>query len=644
MIVDVAVIGAGAAGLVSAKTLLQYGIKPVVFEKSRLIGGAWNPASGRMWDSLKPNLSKYTCSFSDFQWKRGSPMFPSRTAMFDYLDSYREEHIADSCFQFGCNVTMIEPELDAYRVDWIEDDKTYSRWFDGVIVATGFFNTPAKTKKWGLPGIVHSSQYRQPEKYKDQTVAVIGSSFSAHEIAADVRRSAKHVTCVSPKLPFILPRNVPSEDGILPIDLHLYRRQSSLNLHARSKVESDAEDSKRKTDALKNILGSIGCAVQGKAESDGITPPHVSISDSFMSLVATGDIDVVKGRVVEISSNEHSGCLNLLLEDGQEVESVSTVLDCTGYRCSVPFLHQRILDTLQYDDEDNFAPFVLCFDAYHPKLNNLGFVGMYKGPYFGVMELQAKLLCEKMTRKSIVSEERSTEALQDSLKIRNSVPRAQFPRFDYVGMMDELASLLGVCPTGELAAKNMFVVPGFYGGQREHVRVNIEEDIASLQFKSTPSVMLASLIGRWSFHRDIIESSRPTETQAVDGLVTFQHMSGLFGEARYREDGKLVLSSGKELDVFREYDYAVEDDKLCIYFVESGERAHTFLRLKFNKQESNEWTASSDHLCVNDLYVGTFKVVLDGIIASRVDIEYKVTGPNKDYRSHTTLLRQDLSN
>ena len=74
-----------------------------------------------------------------------------------------------------------------------------------------------------------------------------------------------------------------------------------------------------------------------------------------------------------------------------------------------------------------------------------------------------------------------------------------------------------------------------------------------------------------------------------------------------------------------------------------------FLSLKFqpssskssslSNQQQSSWTvtASSDHLCIEDLYKGTFDVLMDGVCATQIIQTYRVKGPAKDYTSTTTL-------
>ena len=155
---EVAVIGAGTSGLVAARQLIHAGLHPTIFEASNAIGGAWNSkGTGKMWNGLHTNLSKYTCRFSDFPWPDGTSMFPSVDEMHDYLEGYSDKFLTSSpssCnFQLECKVFNVEQVTTTtaiqnanYKVEWTDltTQTTHSRDFGGVVVASGFFNTP----KW----------------------------------------------------------------------------------------------------------------------------------------------------------------------------------------------------------------------------------------------------------------------------------------------------------------------------------------------------------------------------------------------------------------------------------------------------------------------------------------------------------------
>ena len=94
----VAVIGAGAAGLCSARHLSQNGphqkkIVPVVYEQSSVVGGTWVynekigqdqwglPVHSSMYKSLKTNLPKEAMAFPDFPFEDTKESFLHHSAI-----------------------------------------------------------------------------------------------------------------------------------------------------------------------------------------------------------------------------------------------------------------------------------------------------------------------------------------------------------------------------------------------------------------------------------------------------------------------------------------------------------------------------------------------------------------------------------
>ena len=83
----VAVIGAGAAGLASARWLIEAGLEPAVFERTGAVGGLWRPDTGLAYPSLRTNTSKQKTAFSDLAFGRGARRSGGPTASrFRFLE------------------------------------------------------------------------------------------------------------------------------------------------------------------------------------------------------------------------------------------------------------------------------------------------------------------------------------------------------------------------------------------------------------------------------------------------------------------------------------------------------------------------------------------------------------------------------
>ena len=688
--VEVAVIGAGAAGLVASRHLLGNGLRPFIFEAAKTVGGSWSDRrQGKMWKGLSTNLSKHTCRFSEWPWPEDTGTFPTSNEMAAYLESYANEFVDPSCFNFQCQVNHIalagsdesSPSSSqvekCYRVEWTDltTNSTHSKEFNGVVVATGFFSRPHwpqqlehnTMEKIPTTTIIHSNDYYNHQDFENETVAVIGSSFSALEIAVDVSKSAQRVVSILPSIPWVFPRYIPSSikgnttttatttSSILPIDLAFYKRTQ--NYPQLEQITFTPTSAREKHEHLKSLSGDRQERSPMGIPVDFEVPPSIAISDYYLDLVVDGSIDVIHGRFEDVDEKGLK-----VVDDGsgntvtRVIPDITKVICCTGYECNIQeFLDEKILQTLEYDPKDTFCPMTLSYDTLHPLLPNMAFCGMYRGPYMGVMELQGRLAAASLSSSGDDdSDERSKtldQSLEISKRIRNTRPRAQFPHFDYLGEMDTIthqALTSSSFPKYNTEIGDM-VSPAFYQSDDDAVAVACQNELNEEIEKGRhgdrmPQIVASAIIGTWNFDRRIVHlsslSSSPTggKEEHVYGTIRYSRSKEL-DYILYREDGLYELTPVKTLNVFREYEYVVQEDGILeIYFVESGKRAHLFLSLKFTEQnEQGYWVASNDHLCIKDLYKANFQIKLDGLSAKEIIITYRVKGPAKDYESTTVM-------
>lgn len=687
---QVAVIGAGVSGLVSARHLIDAGLRPTIYDSAKAVGGAWTPADPedqsaavKMWSGLRTNLSKLTCRFSDWPWSEDASIFPSVAEMNEYITSYARHYLFGSCkFQLESMVVSVKQVASQdgttkYSVEWqdLTSQKRIQKVFDGVVVASGFFSAPilpefvgtVDKSKLGETEIVHSSEYKSHETFKEKRVAVVGSSFSALEIAADLTHSASRIVSICSSVPWVLPRWVSDSEGtVLPIDMALFKRS-----HAFPQAESvqlTPESCRQRHRFLKSIVGEKQLNSDLGEPLDWDKPAHVAISNDFLDLVRERRIEVFHGRLEGICEDGSLRVIDSNTGNESSVEGFDRIICACGFKPNLEsFLSSDILATMKYDPNDSFAATTLAWDTLHPELPNLGFCGMYRGPYFGIMELQARLVAGHLSGRIRFGENELREALDISDGIRSCAPRAQFPHFDYPGHMDELAQLCfgPSSPKYNVDKSDIgeMVSPAFYQPDEDianQCKSDIQNEISRGRDGSRlPNLVLGSILGDWSYDRQIrhIQSKK---VERVRGLVKFvkcwsrdreedEDEDVLKGKKErpvlYREDGVYEFSPSQHFDIFREYEYEARGDALEIYFVEGGKREHLFLSLKFSPEsegasstDDGYWVkATSDHLCIKDLYSATFRVKLNGLSASKVVIEYRVRGPSKDYESFTEM-------
>ncbi|GIM01998.1 hypothetical protein Vretimale_6699, partial [Volvox reticuliferus] len=106
----VAIIGCGLSGLAAAKAAIQAGLFPTIFDRRRAAGGMWTDGSAT-YDSLHTNVSRFTCSFSDFPWPASAPDFPSALEVGQYLSAYQRTFLTEeNCrLQLGYEVLRVAP-------------------------------------------------------------------------------------------------------------------------------------------------------------------------------------------------------------------------------------------------------------------------------------------------------------------------------------------------------------------------------------------------------------------------------------------------------------------------------------------------------------------------------------------------------
>eukprot|EP00899_Mesostigma_viride_P002889 jgi/Mesvir1/12600/Mv17927-RA.1 len=521
---SIAVVGAGLSGLVAAKSLLERGLLPTVFDAAEKVGGMWNPEAHpgcQRWPSMRTNVSRFTCSFSDLLWPPGSPTFPSQPEVGRYLVRYAARFLSQPgvTFSLGSRVTRVAPRPDGlWDVHWQVTDASGNREqqravFAGVVVASGFFAAPrlpplpppSRGAATFQGTLLHANDYRgatgvHAAPFAGKRVAVVGASLSAVEIAADIAVSgrAASVTNVVPHHAYVLPRLLPDDTGsaapaFLPLDLLLYQRkepgkggaQLGKGVAGQGGGEEGAEEGAEAAHAyFGRILPreeDVLAALKHK-EGDVPPPPYVGICDHYAGLVRGGAITLLPGRMVGVAEDGRA-----LLVDATPAPAaansttatsppsppvhldVDTVIFCTGFGPSLDFLQPAPshadkpgeptasaadavdpLVPLAYDPDDPLLPLLLDADSvFHPTLHGLAFVGMYRGVFPGVVELQARLVADvfagAIPHPYANDKGAAAASLSRAQALRDTHPRPQFP-FKYVEHADVLAARIGALP------------------------------------------------------------------------------------------------------------------------------------------------------------------------------------------------------
>ncbi|XP_011650417.1 flavin-containing monooxygenase FMO GS-OX-like 3 [Cucumis sativus] len=222
----VAVIGAGGAGLISARQLSREGHQVVVFERNNQIGGVWvyspeiesdplgvHPKRTRihssLYKSLRTNIPREVMGVRDFPFvpregeDRDPRRFPSHTEVLKYLEDFANEFGICKLVRFRTEVVFAGLEkLGKWRVEFrCENGDVHYDIFDAVVVCVGNFSQPRVAEIPGIDGWpgeqVHSHNYRDPEPFRGKVVVLIGYSSSGTDISQELIGVAKeiHIAC-----------------------------------------------------------------------------------------------------------------------------------------------------------------------------------------------------------------------------------------------------------------------------------------------------------------------------------------------------------------------------------------------------------------------------------------------------------------
>lgn len=377
----VAIIGAGPAGLVTARWLASHGFEPILFEAADRPGGQWNAASplSGTWRSMRTNTSRVMTRFSDLDHPEGAPVYPSREDTHAYLERYAEYFGLVPRIRCRSWVERLERTDDG---GWLlrarRDGEVRTERFARVVVASGRYVVPEVPAVPGLNGftgalgVAHSSQYDGGQAYRGKDVLVAGCSISALEIASDIALSgARSVTVCYRRQRYVLPKLLAG----VPTDHVMFTRAAGL---AGEILPPDDLAAGLKATVLR-VAGSPD-QFGAMTPDENIFAAGITQSQNFLPLVAEGRIAVrpwieaVDGRSVRFA-------------DGSKSE-FDALLFGTGYRLSLPFLAPEVAATLGLDH----TQIDLCDHTFHPDLEGLAFVGLYDqvGPLFPVLELQGR--------------------------------------------------------------------------------------------------------------------------------------------------------------------------------------------------------------------------------------------------------------
>lgn len=364
----VCVVGAGAAGIVMAKTLLERGIEFDCFERGEQIGGLWSEGGGRQavaYRSLHINSSKSQMQFRDFPFPELYPDFPSRAQVAAYLGDYARHFGVDREVECGREVTHVGPSAGgAWEVCL---DNGERRGYDSVLVSSGHHSAPKLPADagQGFGGeVLHSHDVSTAERFEGKRVLVVGFGNSAVDIASLVSTTAAFTYISTRRGTHVVPK-------------YLFGRPF------------DQFPAPARPRALR--WGCYGLATRiavGRLERYGLpSADHrfgrsaVTISSDLLPRIAHGNV-LPRPAVEALREDE------VAFVDGRE-ETIDTIVYCTGYEHWTPFLEGSGLGPAEID-------YKLFAQIWDPRAEGLAHVGLVQplGSFFPTFEAQSRIVAD----------------------------------------------------------------------------------------------------------------------------------------------------------------------------------------------------------------------------------------------------------
>ncbi|MGB6084823.1 NAD(P)-binding domain-containing protein [Moheibacter sp.] len=223
----VGIIGAGPSGLAMLRAfeaeLKKGNAIPEIkcYEKQDNWGGMWNytwrtgvgkygePIHGSMYKYLWSNGPKECLEFADYtfmdHFKKPISSYPPREVLFDYIQGRIKKSKARDYIQFNTVARWVDylEDKKQFRVifDDLKKNETFEEYFDYLVVGTGHFSTPNMPYFKGIdnfPGaVMHAHDFRGADQFIDKDILIIGSSYSAEDIAVQCYKHGSNSITIS---------------------------------------------------------------------------------------------------------------------------------------------------------------------------------------------------------------------------------------------------------------------------------------------------------------------------------------------------------------------------------------------------------------------------------------------------------------
>lgn len=443
-----------------------------------------------------------------------------------------------------------------------------------------------------------------------------------------------------------------SAPPFLPLEFSLLNRSNRGDVLVNTQGHIDEENAEFLHGLYQYMLGGNQSEFSSEMEiTDDFmtTQPHMSVSDWYSEFVRSGLIKVTLGKVESMK-----GRTAHISGDADDVSDVAAVVIATGFDPTpcLRFLPEDVLRDMSHSPRHVNQPLALAFHGtHHPAVPGIGFVGFYRNPYWGVMEMQARFLTRLWSDPDSAGLQRKLaddDSIERTLSLRDDPRVSQYPMGDYPWLMQEFAQALqlDMSPLPQAAAPPVLshndrpldtLTPARYldaspGEQaRREAAASVQNVAAAIEAALTTPKYAArgvfrSLLGRWNVETTVLGASAEaaastTVSSTVDFNLRKKTASGvqhLTNGHRIRCDddgleyvcveaadpGAEAASSAVAIDAPSVWRYDESSDSLSIWSAQHAVRpeadsfSHTisFEQPEDESERDEGWRATAAHL------------------------------------------------
>jgi dimethylaniline monooxygenase (N-oxide forming) len=380
----VAIIGAGASGLATARILLAQGLDCTVFERRAALGGVW--ADGYLNFGVQVQRELY--EFPDWPLPTGAANFTPGPEFQEYLTSYARHFGVLPHIRLGCTVHGLHERAapgTGWRITYSDGSGEAVEDFDFAVVSIGLYsetpNIPLFDGRDQFKGeIIHVSALKSREQLTGKRVIVVGYGKSATDVAIESASVATDTHLILRHAHWPVPRNLL---GILPFKWGMLSRLTStlipMYLHPTS-LERRVHVLGRPLVwfwwRLVELLLRFQCRLGSKfstreslmpdepVEVGSFGEPTMLPRPEFYRLIRRGAIQARRIGVRGFTPSE------IVLDSGDKIPADLVVL-ATGWRTDYTFLPPPVRVRLQIEADGLY----LYRHILHPELPRLAFIG-----------------------------------------------------------------------------------------------------------------------------------------------------------------------------------------------------------------------------------------------------------------------------